>query len=87
MEKLFKVTKKYKDDILSKALVRGFKNRIKFTSATGMQSAYIKGTLLVKENYTDPEEFKFNGDVVSTSGWGLVYSRKDNKWGEIEAVL
>lgn len=83
MERLFKVTKKYKDDILFKAYIRGFKNKTMFTSATGMPSAYIKGSLVVKENYTDPEEFKFNGDVVSTSGWGLVYSRKDNKWGEV----
>jgi len=78
-----KLTAKYKRDILAEAKNRGFKNRTNFTSATGMPNALCKGKLIVKENYKDEEEQQFNGDVVSTAGWGLIYDAKNNKWGEL----
>lgn len=78
-----KLTAKYKRDILAQAKKRGFKNKTTFISATGMPEAFVKGKLIVKENYEDEEERQFNGDVVSTAGWGVIYCASTNKWGEL----
>lgn len=83
LTKSVKLTAKYKRDILAEAKSRGFTNKTYFTSATGMPEAFVKGKLVVKENYEDEEEAQFNGDVVSSAGWGVIYCAKTNKWGEI----
>ena len=83
LTKTGKIPAKYKRDILLAAAVRGFKNKASFTSATGMPEAFVKGKLKVKENYEDDEEKQFNGDVVSTAGWGVIYCAKTETWGSI----
>lgn len=83
MNKPKKLTAKQKKDRLKEAKARGFVEKAEFTSATGMPNGYVKGSLMVKENYEDEEEFQFNGDVVSTAGWGCIYSAKEDTWGEV----
>ena len=84
LTKTGRIPAKYKRDIILAATVRGFKNKTTFTSATGMPEALVKGKLVVKENYEDEEEKQFNGDVVSTAGYGVIYCAKTETWGQIE---
>jgi len=83
LTKTGKIPASYKKRILAEASKRGFKNKTTFTSATGMPEAFVKGRLIVKENYEDEEEKQFNGDVVSTAGWGVIYCAKTETWGSI----
>lgn len=83
MARVKRLTAKQKRDLLAEAKKRGFKNKATFISATGMPEAFVKGKLVVKENYKDEEEFQFNGDVVSTAGCGVIYDASKKKWGII----
>lgn len=78
-----RLSTKYKREILAEAKKRGFKNKTTFISATGMPEGLVKGQIVIKENYEDEEEKDFNGDVVSTAGWGLIYDAKNDIWGTI----
>jgi hypothetical protein len=80
-----RLTSNYKKELIAEARRRGFKNKVNFTSATGMPNAFCKGKLIVKENYDpdDESEHKFNGDLVSSAGWGLIYDATKDKWGEV----
>lgn len=83
LTKTGKIPASYKKKVLAEAKKRGFTNKTYFISATGMPEAFVKGKLVVKENYEDAEEQQFNGDVVSSAGWGVIYCAKTDKWGEI----
>lgn len=88
LNKKGKLTAKYKRDIIAKAIKKGFKRRVSFVPATlvgksNIPSGYVKGRLLVKENYEDENESELNGDVVSAHGWGCIYDAKTNTWAQI----
>ena len=83
LTKTGKIPASYKKGILRQAKSKGFVNKTSFTSATGMPEAFVKGKLIVKENYEDEQEKQFNGDVVSSAGWGVIYCAKTETWGKI----
>lgn len=76
---------KYTDkQVLAEAARRGFKSGTYFFSATGVSDCLVSGTLMVKHTGTkDKEDIEndFDGDVVSTGGYGLIYSASKDVWG------
>jgi len=78
------MTKKQKQKWLDEAKKRGFISGTYFISANGVSDCLCLGELLVK--YTDDkssEEYPFNGDIVSTSGYGLIYDAETETWGAL----
>lgn len=76
------MNKKEQQKWLDEAKKRGFKSGSYFISATGISDCLILGELEIKytSNKSD-ENYEFNGDIVSTGGYGLIYDASTNTWG------
>lgn len=76
------LTKKQINSLLKEADKRGFRSGRYFISASGISDCLILGTLMVKYTKDETDENAvFNGDIVSTGGYGLIYDASTDTWG------
>lgn len=71
-----RLTKKEKDTLLKKAIAKGFKEGVMFTSAIGTKGCFVSGKLVIKDS----------GDIVIKGGVGCVYDAEADTWGKIEKI-